>query len=66
MNLNKVRGRIVELGMTKKQFCSEIGIEPRTFDNYKKHPERIKYGTLVKMIDVLCRNQDDVIDIFFS
>lgn len=66
MNMNKIRGRIVERGMTQKEFCERIGLNTRTFYNYRDNPERMSYGTLKKMIDLLCDNDEDVINIFFS
>lgn len=48
MNMNKIRGRIAERGMTQKEFCERIGINVHTFYNYRNYAEGIRYKTLKK------------------
>lgn len=66
MDMNKIRGRIVERSMTQKSFCERIGINYHTFYNYRDSPEGMRYGTLKKMIDLLCDSDEDIINLFFS
>lgn len=67
MNMNKIRGRIVERGMSQKEFCEKIEINYHTFYNYcKKNVDAMPYKTLKKMIDLLCDSDEDIINLFFS
>lgn len=66
MNIEKTLNRIRELGMSQREFCKKIGVDERTFANYKKKPESIRYGTLVKMARELNCSREQIYDIFFS
>lgn len=68
MNVNKLRGKIVENGMTIEKFAERIGINRSTL--YRRLGggtcERFTVGEVRQMSEVLNLSSQDVVDIFFG
>ena len=66
MNINKLKGKIVENGMSKKQFAVAIGIDPATLYRKLKKPEAITVADAAKMKVALNLNNDEASEIFLA
>ena len=58
INANKLRARIVELGMTQKQVAEKIGMSEKTF-SVKMNNGKVGLDEADKMIEVLKIEQPD-------
>lgn len=66
MNINKLKGKIVERGMTVEALASTIGINRASLYRKLNNCEKITIGEAVKMKDALEMNNDEAYEIFLS
>lgn len=66
MNINKLKGKIVEKGMNVETLATLIGIDRTTLYRKLNDAEKITIGEAVKMKDALEMSDDEATDIFLS
>lgn len=66
MNINKLKGKIVENGMTKEQFAAAICMNYATLCRKLKKPEKITIAEAAKMKIALNLTEADAIEIFLA
>jgi len=66
VNINKLKGKIVEKGYNQKKFAVEIGMNKSTLSRKLKTGEDFSIGQANKAIEVLNLSKEDAISIFFS
>lgn len=66
MKVNKLKGKIVENGMSYPQFAAAIGMNYSTLNRKLKNPERITVGDAAKMKVALNLSNEDACDIFLA
>lgn len=66
MNINKLKGKIVENGMNNARFAAAIGINYATLCRKLKAPEKITIGEAAKMKIALNLTDADAIEIFLA
>lgn len=66
MLTNKIRGRIIELGMSVPEIASSLGIDRSTMYRKLKDPGRFTVSELRKLVSVLQWSGQEVRDIFLS
>lgn len=67
VNIQRLKGKIVEEGLTQKDLAKFIGIDQSTF--YRKIKNKgltFNIDEVGKIISTLNLNNDDAIDIFFN
>lgn len=67
INTNKLKGKMVEQGMTAEEVAKKVGMNPSTF--YRKIKAcglSFTVAEMYKLVDVLRLSQKDAIDIFFA
>ena len=64
MNVNKLKGKVVEKGMTIAQFAKALGINKSTI--YRKFSaDGLSIGEAQKAAELLCLTADEAMAIFF-
>ena len=66
MNINKLRGKIVENGMTVPELAARIGVDRSSLYRKLNNFEKITIGEAIKIKDVLGLDDGDACDIFLS
>ncbi len=54
VNAPKIRGKMSEKGYTIASLAQGIGVNRNTLAAYLEHPEKIPFGKLLMMADLLC------------
>lgn len=65
VNVNKLKGAIVEKGLTQTKMAEKMGISDRTFYNKMKR-KVFNSDEIVQMASILSIDEKDVIAIFFD
>lgn len=65
VNVNKLKGAIVEKGLTQAKMAEKMGISDRTFYNKMKR-KVFNSDEIVQMASILSIDEKDVIAIFFD
>lgn len=66
MNINKLKGKIVENGMNTEQLAAAIGINYTTLCRKLKAPHKITIGDAEKIKVALNLSGDDAYEIFLA
>ena len=66
MKLNKLKAKIVELGMNVESLADKIGMERSTLYRKLNNFEKITIGEAVRMKDALNMTDAEATDIFLS
>lgn len=67
VNIQRLKGKIVEKGFTQKDLAKFIGIDRSTFyRKIKNKGQTFNIDEVGKIISTLNLNNDDAIDIFFN
>lgn len=66
MNINKLKGKIVEKGMNIEALATTIGINRASLYRKLNDAEKITIGEAVKMKDALGMSDDEANEIFLS
>ena len=66
MNLNKLKAKIVELGMNVEMLADKIGMERSTLYRKLNKFEKITIGEAIRMKDALSMTDEEATDIFLS
>lgn len=66
MNINKLRGKIVERGINVETLATRIGIDRSTLYKKLNEGEKITIGEAIKMKDALEMSNDEAFDIFLA
>ena len=65
-NILKLKGKIVENGMTLESFSKAINMDKATFCRRLKQPEKFTIGEACRTVEVLHLTTQDALDIFFA
>lgn len=66
MNINKLKGKIVENGLNIEQVADMIGVDRSTFYRKLNNADKITIGEAVKIKDALSLSDGDAYDIFLA
>lgn len=66
MNINKLRGKIVENDLTVEKLADRIEVDRTTLYRKLREPEKITIGMALKIKDALKMSNADALDIFLS
>lgn len=66
MKLNKLKAKIVELGMNVEMLADKIGMERSTLYRKLNNFEKITIGEAIRMKDALEMTDEEASDIFLS
>lgn len=66
MNVNKLRGKIVEKGMNIEALAEAIGIDRSSMYRKLNNLESVKIGEAIKIKSVLDLSAEDATDIFLT
>lgn len=64
MNINKLKGKIVERGMKTEDLANEIGCDKSTLYRVYKEPEKMTIGMAKKIKAALDMTNQEAIEIF--
>lgn len=65
MNTNKLKGKIVERGLTLKDFADKLNINPSTLTRKLNGEVEFKRDEIMSTIEILGLTPEEVIAIFF-
>lgn len=63
-NVLKLKGKIVENGMTQEEFSKAVEIDRATLNRRMKRAESFTIGEVTRIVSVLNLNEDEAISIF--
>lgn len=66
MNIQKLKGKIVEMGFSREALATEIGIDKSTLYRKMECGEKFTIGEAQKIKDALSLSDEDVSAIFFD
>ena len=66
VNAPKIRGKMSEKGYTIASLAQGIGVNRNTLAAYLEHPEKIPFGKLLMMADLLCDTPCEAALIFLA
>lgn len=66
MNVNKLKGKIVEKGMNVEALAESIGIDRSSLYRKLNDAEKFTIGEAIRIRDVLDLSADDAMEIFFN
>ena len=66
MNINKLKGKIVENGMNIETLAEMIGVDRSSLYRKLNNSEKITIGEAVKMKEALSLSDSDAYDIFLA
>ena len=66
MNVNKLKAKIVEMGMNVESLAEAIGIDRSSLYRKLNRSEKITIGEAQKMKDVLSMSDDEAYEIFLA
>ena len=64
MDINKLKGKIIEKNMNVEQLASAIGVHPSSLYRKLNNYEKITIGDALKMKEVLSLNDNEAYQIF--
>lgn len=66
VNINKLKGKIVEKNMNVEELANKIGMDRSSLYRKLNNGEKITIGEALKMKDALNMNDDEAYEIFLS
>lgn len=66
INIPKLKGKMTEQNIRNFEMAKKLEISSNTFTNYMKHPEKMPYSVILRIVEVLKLTDDESRDIFFS
>ena len=66
MNINKLKGKIVEKGLNIEQVADMIGVDRSTFYRKMNNADKITIGEASRIKDALMLSDNDAYDIFLA
>lgn len=66
VNVNKLRGRMVELGVTVRLLAQRMGVNYSSLYRRLKEPESFTIGEATKIKSILELSSEQATDIFFA
>ena len=66
MNINKLKGKIVEQGLNIEQVADMIGVDRSTFYRKMNNADKITIGEAARIKDALMLSDSDAYDIFLA
>lgn len=66
VNVNKLKGRIVECGITVAELADKIGVDPSTLYRKLNNAESFTLKDADFIVKVLGLSKEDAVSIFFS
>lgn len=66
VDVPKVRGKMAEKGYTITSLSDCLGINRNTLSLYLENPDKMPYGVVSKMAEILCDTPKDAAGIFFA
>lgn len=66
INVCKLKGKMTEKGYTITSMSEALHISRSTMSGYLKKPDKIPYGIILEMANMLCESADEAKEIFFS
>lgn len=66
VDLNKLRGKVVEKGLSQQELAVLIGIDRSTFYRKMKNGGDFSIGEVSKMAEVMQLTNQEAVDIFLS
>lgn len=66
MNVNKLKGRIIEKGMNVEGLAESIGIDRSSLYRKLNDAEKFTIGEAIRIKDTLDLTGEDAVDIFFN
>lgn len=66
VDVPRVRGKMAEHGFTITSMANTLNIARNTLISYLKTPEKMPYGVVVNMANLLCNSHAEAEDIFFA
>ena len=66
MNINKLKGKIVEKGLNIEQVADMIGVDRSTFYRKMNNADKITIGEAARIKDALMLSDNDAYDIFLA
>lgn len=66
MNVNVLKGKIVERGFTVESFCAAAGFNRSTFDRKVSGKNEFDLGEVRRIVQILHLNHEEMRSIFFA
>lgn len=66
MNINKLRGKIVENGMTVPELASKIDVDRSSLYRKLNNLEKVTIGEAIRIKEALNLSDSDALDIFLA
>ncbi len=66
IDVNRVRGKMAERGLTITSFAERLEINRNTLASYLECPNKTPYYVVCNMASILCDNTAEAISIFFA
>lgn len=66
MDINKLKGKIIEKNMNVEQLACAIGVHPSSLYRKLNNYEKITIGDAIKMKEVLSLNDNEAYQIFLT
>ena len=66
VNTSKLLGKMTERGYNKTSLSRELNIDRNTFASYINSPEKMPYGIISALADMLCDDVSEAVTIFFE
>lgn len=66
MNVQKLKGKIVEKGLNVEQLAGQIGVDRSTLYRKLEAAEKFTVGEVHKIKDILILSKEEASDIFFG
>ena len=66
INVPRVRGKMAEKEYTLTSLSNKLGISRTTLKNYLNNPEKMPYGIVDDLAEILCDSADEANHIFFT
>lgn len=66
MNVNKLKGKIVEKGLSVELLAASIGVDRSSLYRKLNNGDKITIGEAVKIKDALGLSAEDAVDIFLT
>ena len=66
MDINKLKGKIIEKNMNVEQLAGAIGVHPSSLYRKLNNYEKITIGDAIKMKEVLSLNDNEAYQIFLT
>lgn len=66
VNTAKLLGKMTERGYNKTTLSKELNIDRNTFAAYMNAPEKMPYGIISALAEILCDDTSEAATIFFE